>query len=126
MRRTKSIWACLLSTGKSKKVIFACLKERIWKKLQGWKEKLLSRPGKENLIKVVAQAIPTYMMSIFKIPDGLLYEIHALYPQFWWGSDGSHRKMHWGWERLCKPKVIRGMGFRDLKVFNQALLAKKM
>ena len=39
--------------GKSKKAVFAALKERIWQKIQGWKEKLLSKPGKEVLIKAV-------------------------------------------------------------------------
>ena len=38
---------------RSKKSIFSCLKERIWKKLQGWKEKFLSKTGKEVLLKVV-------------------------------------------------------------------------
>ena len=37
---------------------FAFLKERIWKKMQGWKGKLLSRVRKEILIKAVAQSIP--------------------------------------------------------------------
>ena len=36
--------------GRSKKAIFSCIKDRIWKKIQGWKEKLLSRLGKETLI----------------------------------------------------------------------------
>lgn len=45
--------------GRSKKNTFAYLKERVWKRIQGWKEKLLSRAGKEILIKAVAQAIPT-------------------------------------------------------------------
>lgn len=40
--------------GKSKKVGFAALKERTWRKFQGWKEKLLSKPSKEVLLKVVA------------------------------------------------------------------------
>ncbi|XP_021734057.1 uncharacterized protein LOC110700767 [Chenopodium quinoa] len=113
--------------GKSKKVIFAILKERIWKKLNAWKEKLLSKPGNEVLIKAVAQAIPTYMMSIFKIPDGLIDEIHALLCQFWWGSNPNERKLHWhSWEKMCLPKSKGGqggLGFRDLKCFNQALLA---
>ena len=55
------------------------------KKLAGWKEKLLSKAGKEVLIKVVAEAIPTYTMSCFKIPDSLCDEMTNLISNFWWG-----------------------------------------
>ncbi|XP_021770427.1 uncharacterized protein LOC110734567 [Chenopodium quinoa] len=64
--------------GRSKKEIFARLKERLWKSLNVWNNKLLSKPGKEVLIKAVAQDIPTYMMSIFKIPDGVIDEFHTM------------------------------------------------
>ncbi|XP_021736464.1 uncharacterized protein LOC110703014 [Chenopodium quinoa] len=79
---------------KVKEAVFACLKKRIWKKLNGWKEKLLLRPVKEVLIKAVAQAIPTYMMSIFKIMEGLIDEIYSLLCRFWWGSMEDVRKLH--------------------------------
>ncbi|XP_075654731.1 uncharacterized protein LOC142624885 [Castanea sativa] len=46
--------------GKSKAQFFAKIKERVSKKLAGWKEKLLSIGGREVLIKAVAQAVPTY------------------------------------------------------------------
>ena len=46
---------------------FSFLKERVWRKLQGWKGKLLSRAGKEVLIKAVAQSIPTYTMGGFSV-----------------------------------------------------------
>lgn len=40
--------------GESKKQVFAEVKERVGKKLLGWKEKMLSSGGKEILIKAVA------------------------------------------------------------------------
>jgi len=39
--------------GRAKKQNFIYLKERVWKKLQGWKEKFLSQVGREVLIKTV-------------------------------------------------------------------------
>lgn len=77
---------------RSKIVVFTCLNERISKKLQGWKEKLLSRPAKEVLIKAVAQAIPTYMMSIFKVPEGLIDEIHTVLARFLVGLKWDREK----------------------------------
>lgn len=35
--------------------------------MAGWKAKLLLTGGKEALIKSVAQALPVYVMSIFKL-----------------------------------------------------------
>lgn len=60
--------------GRNKFVVFQSIKERVWKRLKGWKEKLISRAGKEILIKSVAQAILFYAMSCFKLPKRLIDE----------------------------------------------------
>ena len=69
--------------GRSKYQAFSFLKDRVWKKMQGWKGKLLSRAGKEVLIKVVAQSIPTYTMGVFLLPAKLCNELNALCARFW-------------------------------------------
>ena len=80
----------------------------------------------EILIKVVAQATPTYMISCFKILDMLCKELNSMISNFWWGQKDKERKMVWvSWEKLCTLKVEGGMGFRDLKAFNLALLTKQ-
>ena len=74
-----------LMVGRNKRNSFNSIKEKLAKKLSGWKEKLLSKVRKEILIKVVAQAIPTYTMNCFKLPDSLCDELTSLIRNFWWG-----------------------------------------
>ena len=71
--------------GRAKYQIFAYLKEQVWKKLQGWKGRMLSRVGKEVLIKTVVQSIPTYTMGVFLLPAKLCNELDALCARFWSG-----------------------------------------
>ncbi|XP_075633692.1 uncharacterized protein LOC142606188 [Castanea sativa] len=112
--------------GRKKYHTFSFLKDRVWKKLQGWKGKMLSRAGKEILIKTVAQSIPTYTMGVFQLPVKLCEELQALCARFWWGQIGNKKKIHWvSLDKLIRPKLEGGMGFKDLRQFNLAILAKQ-
>lgn len=57
--------------GANKKETFRSIKERVKKRLAGWKEKTLSFGGKEVLIKAVVQAIPIYSIQCFKLTKDL-------------------------------------------------------
>jgi hypothetical protein len=78
--------------GRSKRAAFEDIKTRVWERVQGWKEKLLSQAGREVLVKAVLQSIPTYTMSCFKIPTSLCSEIHQMMSNFWWGQRGTRKE----------------------------------
>ncbi|MCH86642.1 putative ribonuclease H protein, partial [Trifolium medium] len=112
--------------GRSKQQVFNFVQDRVWKKLKGWKWNHMSYAAREVLIKAVVQSIPTYVMSCFKLPDSLCDHIESMISMFWWGSKHGERKIHWvAWKYLCKEKKEGGMGFRTIKEFNLAMLAKQ-
>ena len=112
--------------GRSKKNVFQTIRDRVWKKLKGWKERFLSRAGKEILIKAVIQAIPMYTMQCFELPVNLCDEMEKMCKDFWWGKTSERKKMElFSWSKMRRTKKEGGLGFRNFRCFNHALLAKQ-
>ena len=90
------------------------------------KERLLSKAGKEILIKSIAQAIPTYAMSCFDLTKTLCKEISMMICRYWWSAQDDKNKCHWiSWQKMTCSKEEGGMGFRDLHIFNLEMLARQ-
>uniref|UniRef100_A0A453E7K8 Reverse transcriptase domain-containing protein n=1 Tax=Aegilops tauschii subsp. strangulata TaxID=200361 RepID=A0A453E7K8_AEGTS len=54
--------------GRAHKGQFETVQDRLRKRLVDWGEQYVSSDNKEILIKAVAQALPTYVMSVFRLP----------------------------------------------------------
>ena len=64
---------------------FKEFRERIAKRVIEWKEKFISKAGREVLIKTVAQVILTYSMSLFQLPKTLCSDMNSIMAKYWWG-----------------------------------------
>ncbi|KAJ8774442.1 hypothetical protein K2173_016888 [Erythroxylum novogranatense] len=114
------------SIGRKKAEVFQYVKDKFWKRLNSWKNKALSKAGKEILIKSVLQSLPTYVMNLFLLPKGICEDLHQMMARFWWGTtDNGGRKIHWlSWARLARHKHFGGLSFKNIRHYNIAMLGK--
>ncbi|GFY80587.1 hypothetical protein Acr_01g0003960 [Actinidia rufa] len=88
-------------------------------------EKAIVLWGRIVLIKVVLLSLPLYYMSIFKMPEGVIKSIESIQSRFLWGGSDLKRKIHLvAWSKLHQSKICGGLGIRDIKLLNEALLLK--
>nr|GEX06310.1 RNA-directed DNA polymerase, eukaryota [Tanacetum cinerariifolium] len=68
---------------------------KVSSRLSKWKLKLLSIGGRLSLLKSVLTSISLYHMSIFKVSIGVLNHLESIGRNFFYGVDGSDRKLAW-------------------------------
>jgi hypothetical protein len=70
---------------------FQSLQAKLAKCLVEWDDTHKSQAAKEVLIKSIAQAIPLYVMSVFKLPLGLCDELTRMIRRYWSGAENGRR-----------------------------------
>jgi hypothetical protein len=91
-----------------RRVDFQPLIDKITNRLAGWKGRMLSKAGRETLVKAVLSAQPIYHLTIFPAQRWLLKRIDKLRRSFLWKGNspefcsGGHCLINWS--TTCLPK----------------------
>ncbi|KAK6122644.1 hypothetical protein DH2020_043620 [Rehmannia glutinosa] len=109
-----------LAAEKLKAVHYASLVEKIAGYINVWANCTLTYARQMELIRSVVQGVECFWLSILPIPSTVIDRITNICRLFLWGE----RKALVAWKDICLPKTEGGLGFRDVRTWNLALLAK--
>jgi hypothetical protein len=107
------------------KSMWVGLEDMMLRRLAPWKRLYLSKGGRVTLIKSTLSNMPTYMLSLFPIPIAVAKRLEKIQRDFLWGGMNDDFKYHLvEWDKVCTPIDEGGLGIRNIRRFNQALLGK--
>lgn len=96
-------------------------------RLAGWKASSLSLAGRPTLIKSVSSSIPNHVMQTNLLPAATLDNLDKVNRTFLWGGEKGNKKIHLlPWDLVCKERKEGGLGIRQSKPHNLALVMKLM
>ncbi|GFZ03718.1 hypothetical protein Acr_16g0003420 [Actinidia rufa] len=92
-----------------------------------WAGANLSYAGRTELVKSVLQGVECFWLSILPILAGVKAKIVQLCRNFLWsGNCNSHKRPLVAWEEVILPKSEGGLGIRNIKAWNKALISKTL
>lgn len=102
---------------------FNFILEKIKNKFQGWKQNLLSKAERVELINSTITNISNYYMKPFLLPKMLIDKMEKKTCDFFWGSTSDVLKFHTlKWNEIAKPKKLGGLVIKNLAIRNKGIL----
>nr|KAJ0221413.1 hypothetical protein LSAT_V11C200101220 [Lactuca sativa] len=103
------------------------LVDKVRKRIGDWRNKFLSYSGRLQLISSVLFSFPVYWASSMLIPMSVIKEIEKMMKNFLWNHDESKKgRAKVAWSAICKPVANGGLGLRSLRMWNKAILSKRI
>lgn len=109
-----------LTHGKMKVDQFAQTLDSITDHIKHWSNGSISYAGRLELISSVLQGIHVFWLQAFPMPNMVLEKVNKLCRDFLWA--GGRAKV--AWQDVRMPKIEGGLGLRNNKIWNTAILTK--
>ncbi|KAF7845080.1 ribonuclease H [Senna tora] len=111
--------------GRKTRVKFNHIVDKIQNRLAGWKANCLSFAGRATLVQSVCASMPLYHMQNCLLPKSVINQIEMLERAFLWESSAEKKRCHQiGWNKICIPKSLGGLGILSLSEMNLAFFYK--
>lgn len=106
---------------------FQYLTEKLQKKIGDWKRLTLSHAGRALFINAILASMCQHVLSVFLLPKKTADSISKLFASFLWENNSERKPVFWRSRGIIElPKGMGGMGIRNVRAFNMALLANQV
>ncbi|KHN18070.1 Putative ribonuclease H protein, partial [Glycine soja] len=69
--------------------------------------------------------LPLFYLSFYRAPSAVINRLNVIQRHFLWGGNSEGKKIAWlAWNKVCSSRETGGLGIKDIKAFNNALLIK--
>lgn len=110
---------------KPRKIFVQPLADKMIYKLTSWKCNNLSFARKTDLVKSFVVSLLIHSFSYYKWLANMIKDLEKNMRNFIWTSNVCQRKLIFvSWSNRCLPLDEEGVGLKNLKCFNNALLKK--
>lgn len=101
------------------------LADKIVSRLRSWGTRTLSYAGRSQLVNSVLLNLHSYWASMFLITQKVIEQVMGICRSYLWSGQAYTSKVPpIAWDDVCRPKNEGGLGFKDSKAWNLAMLGK--
>ncbi|XP_050222822.1 uncharacterized protein LOC126672915 [Mercurialis annua] len=114
-----------LFAGAPRKIYLQSIADKVTNKFAGWKGSALSMAGRVTLVNSVILSSLLHSFSIYKWPTSLIEHLEKCIRNFiWTGSIEKTKLVTVPWRICCRAVKDGGLGMKNLKAMNKAMLSK--
>ena len=114
-----------LVKGRVSRNVYNDVVDKVSKRLSTGKGNILNKARRAYLVKSVTTAIPVHTMQLHYLPTYVCNRLVKMEMSFLWGGNGLSRTWNYvHWNMVTTPKRFGGLGIREARLTNLALLGK--